>query len=185
VSSRRPAAKDQAGLANVLGAFALAVDDRAALAVAQAGGLTGTDAAAVSALYHFLDRPTLDRLRAVLGLTHSGAVRLVDRLSDAGLVTREPGMDGRSRSVRLTPAGREAAEAMTAARAATLTELIRGLSTRQRSDLTVLLAQLMAGVVAGKDGGAWICRLCDTTACGRAEGRCPTANAAADKYGTD
>jgi rubrerythrin len=37
--------------------------------------------------------------------------------------------------------------------------------------------------VRNKDGGAWICRLCDLEACDRAAGRCPTANAAAAKYG--
>jgi DNA-binding MarR family transcriptional regulator len=30
------------------------------------------------------------------------------------------------------------------------------------------------------DGTAWICRLCDLGACGRADGRCPAANAARD-----
>jgi rubrerythrin len=40
----------------------------------------------------------------------------------------------------------------------------------------------MANVVDRKDRGAWICRLCDLGACGRAEGHCPAASAAAAKY---
>ncbi len=145
---------------------------------------TPTADAALSALHHFLDGPSLDRLRQVLGLTPSGAVRLVDRLVAAGLVTRGPGADGRSRSVALTPAGRAAAERVTAARSAALTDLLGELSPAERETLHDLLGRLMAGVVRGKDGGAWLCRLCDVTACGRAEGRCPTANAAAVKYRT-
>ena len=111
-------------------------------------------------------------------------MRLVDRLAGAGLVTRGAGADGRTRSVTLTAAGRRAAERITAARAALLTDALDGLSAAERETLHSLLGRLMATVVDRKDGGAWICRLCDLTACGRAEGRCPTAAAAAAaKYG--
>jgi DNA-binding MarR family transcriptional regulator len=166
---------DLARQANLLGAFGQAITDRVA---------AGTADAALSALHHFLDGPTLDQLRQVLGLTPSGAVRLVDRLAAAGLVTRGPGADGRSRSVVLTPAGRAAAERVSAARAETLAGLLGELSPAERETLHGLLGRLMAGVVRGKDGGAWLCRMCDIKACGRTEGHCPTANAAAVKYGT-
>jgi DNA-binding MarR family transcriptional regulator len=74
--------------ANLLGALALVITDQTSAAIAAAAGQSGSATAALSALHHFLDRPTLDRLRQVLGPTPSGAVRLVDRLADAGLVTR-------------------------------------------------------------------------------------------------
>jgi DNA-binding MarR family transcriptional regulator len=169
--------------ANVLGALAQAITDRTASAIAAAAGQNVSAAAALSALHHFLDRPTLDQLRDVLGLTHSGAVRLVDRLTDAGLVARGQGDDRRSRSVALTAEGRAAAERVAAARAAVLEDLLVDLSRAERDTLGGLLDRLMAGVVRGKDGGAWICRLCDLDACERSEGRCPAANAAAEKYG--
>lgn len=169
--------------ANLLGAVALVVADQTAHAVTAATGHSASTAAALSALHHFLDRPSLDQLRRVLGLTHSGAVRLVDRLAEAGLVAREAGADGRSRSIALTDAGRAAAEDITAARAAQLTGTLGGLSTADRRTLHELLGRVMATVVQGKDGGAWICRLCDLEACGRSAGHCPTANAAAAKYG--
>ncbi len=173
--------------ANLLGAFALAVADRAAAAVAAAGerDVAGnpTAAAALSALLHFLDRPSIDQLRQVLGLTPSGAVRLVDRLSDAGLVTRGPGDNGRSRSVTLTPEGRTAAERLSTARADSLRSALSTLSPTERSTLDDLLGRVMAGIVQEKEGGAWLCRLCDLTACGRDTGECQTANAAAAKYG--
>src|SRR5918996_673413 len=101
---------DLAGDANVLGALALVVTDRTSDAIAEAAGQSVTGAAALSALHHFLDRPTIDRLRQVLGLTPSGTVRLVDRLAEAGYVVRGPGSDGRSRTVTLTAEGRRAAE---------------------------------------------------------------------------
>jgi DNA-binding MarR family transcriptional regulator len=173
--------------ANVLGALALALADRTTNAVAsvQPGGqgLSETAAAALSALHHFLDRPTLDRLRQVLGLTHSGAVRLVDRLSDAGLVKREAGEDNRSRSVALTAKGRRLAERITRERSAALSEALTGLSEAEVATLESLLGRMMTNVVEAKDGGAWICRLCDLDACERAQGHCPAATAAARKYG--
>ena len=168
--------------ANLLGALALVVTDQTAQTVAAAAGLSVSAAAAVSALHHFLDRPTLDRLRTVLGLTPSGAVRLVDRLADAGLVTRGAGGDGRSRSVALTAAGERVAEQIGAARAEVLTAALEGLSAPERQTLHALMGRIMANVVDRKDSGAWICRLCDLEACGRADGHCPTANAAAAKY---
>ncbi len=169
--------------ANVLGALALVITDRTTAAIAGASGLSASAAAAVSALHQFLDRPTLDHLRRVLGLTPSGAVRLVDRLAEAGLVSRGPGPDGRSRAVLLTGRGREAAERIAAARAALLNDLVAGLSPAERETLHALLGRLMSASVRAKEGGGWICRMCDLSGCGRPDGRCPAANAAAEKYG--
>lgn len=169
--------------ANLLGALALAVTDQTSGMIAAAAGQSVSAAAALSALHHILNRPTLDQLRKVLGLTPSGAVRLVDRLADAGLVVRGPGGDGRSRSVALTTEGQAAAERVSATRAAVLTDALQELSPSERKVLHALMGRLMASIVRTKDGGPWICRLCDLDACGRASGNCPTANAAAAKYG--
>jgi DNA-binding MarR family transcriptional regulator len=164
--------------ANVLGALALAIADQTEQAVTAATGQSVTGAAALSALHEFLDRPTLDQIRRVLGLTPSGAVRLIDRLTDAGLVIRGPGTDGRTRSVLLTEAGRSAAEAGAAARIAYLRDSLATLSPAERATLDGLLGRVMAAVVDRKDGGAWICRQCDLTACERSAGHCPAMNAA-------
>ena len=105
--------------ANVLGALSLALADRMSDEVsAAAGGQSQTAAAALCALAQFLDGCTIDRLRTVLGMTSSGTVRLVDRLEGAGLLRRGRGEDARSRSLTLTPAGRRAAQRVSAARAA-------------------------------------------------------------------
>ena len=169
--------------ANVLGAMALVVSDQTAGAIVAAGGQSDSAAAAISALHQFLDRPTLDELGRVLGLTHSGTVRLVDRLTRAGLVVRGSGADGRSRSVTLTGEGRRAGERIAVARAGLLAGLLAGFSPAEQETLHALLGRLMAAVVQQKDGGAWICRLCDLQACGRPAGECPAATAARLKYG--
>jgi DNA-binding MarR family transcriptional regulator len=172
-------------LANVLGALSLVVTDELGRAVTQPGGSLGsvTDAATLSALAQFLDGATLDRVHEVMGVTPSGAVRLVDRLERTGLVAREPGTDGRSRAVRLTAAGRAAAEDVGAARSAYLSDLVSSLTVPEVEALRGLLAKLMTSVVDHKQGGAWTCRLCDLVACRRSEGDCPAYNAGLARYG--
>ena len=174
---------DRAATANVLGAVALAVAGQIPVTVTPAGGRSDSAAAALSALYHFPGHPTVDRLGQVLGLTHSGAVRLVDRLADAGLVERTPGADRRSRSVHLTAAGRRAARRVSDRRIDYLSALLADLSPAETDALRELLGRVMGQVVQHKQGGAWICRMCHLQACGRAAGSCPAANAAALKYG--
>ena len=115
-------------------------------------------------------------------MTPSGVVRLVNRLAGAGLVTRGTGDDGHSRSVVLTNAGERVAQQITAARAALLAGMLDELSPAERETLHALMSRIMASVFRGKEGGAWICRLCDLEACGRASGHCPAANAAAARY---
>jgi len=78
-------------LVNIVGAFALALADGIRDATEAAAGMTGAAPAALVALDQFLaGRPT-GELAQVTGITHSGAVRLVDRLVDAGLVERRAG----------------------------------------------------------------------------------------------
>ena len=168
---------DQA--ANLLGALSLLITDQMTDAMAEAGGRPESGAAALSALLHFLDQPTVDLLRQVLGLTSSGTVRLIDRMAESGYVQRGPGADGRSTSVSLTPAGRAAAERVAAARAGVLTGALDSLSPAERETLRALLSKLLAGLIRGPGAVRWICRLCDTGACGRTQGLCPAANAAA------
>jgi DNA-binding MarR family transcriptional regulator len=168
--------------ANVLGALALVVTDEMTRVV-EATADHATDAAALAALGQFLDGATLDRVHQVLGVTPSGAVRLVDRLERNGLVRREAGPDGRSRAVRLTRAGRTRAESVRRSRASYLSSLTHGLTDDEVAVLRDLLATVMTNVVAHKDGGAWTCRLCDLTACRRPQGECPALNAARQKFG--
>jgi DNA-binding MarR family transcriptional regulator len=182
----RGAARSAGRDGNVLGALSLILADRMSDAITGAGGQSHTAAAALCALAQFLDGCTLDRLRRALGMTSSGTVRLVDRLEAAGLVRRGSGTDGRSTSLTLTAAGKRAARRVTAARAGVLEDALGVLSPEDRRAFERLLADVLAGVARDKaeraDGTAWICRLCDLGACGRADGRCPAANAARGQW---
>jgi DNA-binding MarR family transcriptional regulator len=156
--------------------------DRMADAMAEAGGRPESGAAMLSALLHFLDRPSVDLLRQVLGLTSSGTVRLVDRLAEAGYVRRGPGADGRSVSVELTGEGREAAMAVAAARADVLGRALGTLSAAERETFEQLMSKMLTGMIRGPGATRWICRLCDTGTCRGAPGGCPVGNAARQRY---
>jgi DNA-binding MarR family transcriptional regulator len=179
-----PDGADPARAANVLGALALVLTDRMADAVEGAASQAESGATALSALVHVLPPdPTIDLLRQVLGLTHSGTVRLVDRLEAAGQVRRVAGRDGRSTAVRLTAAGRRAAGKVTRGRAGELHAAMQVLTGDEQEQLADLAGRVLVGL--RRDGARgrerpverWTCRLCDTTACGRLQGRCPVAGA--------
>jgi DNA-binding MarR family transcriptional regulator len=171
---------DRAG--NLLGALSLAVTDRTSEAAGETLGHSDSAAAALSALHHFLEDPSIDLIRQVLGVTPSGAVRLIDRLEEAGLVTRRPGRDARSVTVRLTARGRRAARRVSAARAGVLDGALAGLSGGERETLDALMGRVLVGLMRGPGATRWMCRLCDTGACGRERGTCPVANAARERY---
>jgi DNA-binding MarR family transcriptional regulator len=168
--------------ANLLGALSLVIADRMADVMAEAGGRPESGAAMLSALLHFLDRPSVDLLRQVLGLTSSGTVRLVDRLAEAGYVRRGPGADGRSVSVELTGPGRKAAQAVAAARADVLGGALATLSPAERETFEQLMSKMLIGMIRGPGATRWICRLCDTGTCRGAPGGCPVGNAARQRY---
>jgi DNA-binding MarR family transcriptional regulator len=167
--------------ANLLGALALVVADRASDATAAAAGRSESAAAALSALLHFLDRPSVDLLRQVLGLTSSGTVRLLDRLADSGYIRREPGADGRSTSVTLTKAGQRAAREVTQARARVLMAALATLAPDERATFERLAGKMLGGMRRGPGATRWICRLCDIGVCRGAASGCPFRSAAADR----
>jgi len=174
---------DRAG--NLLGALSLSVADRTAEAVGDAAGQSETAAIALSALDQFLGEPSLDRLRRVLGLTPSGAVRLVDRLEHAGYVKRRPSAeDARSVSVHLTASGRRAARRVARARGEVLNDALASLGDGERERFEELLARVIPSMMRGPGATRWLCRLCDMEACGRDEGHCPVASAARERWGS-
>ena len=168
--------------ANVFGALAQVVADQAADAVVAAAGRSDSAAAALSALAQFLDRPSVDRLRQVLGLTSSGTVRLLDRLEESGYVRREAGVDGRSSAVVLTEAGCLAADRVSGARAAVLERALGAPSPAERAAFAELAGKVLAGLIRGPGATRWICRLCEVGACRAAAGGCPVGNAARERY---
>jgi MarR family transcriptional regulator, negative regulator of the multidrug operon emrRAB len=173
-------------LVNTLGALALALADAIRDATDDAAGMTGAAPAALVALHQFLGGRTTADLAHAMGLTHSGAVRVIDRLVDAGLVERRDGRDGRSLSIVLTATGRAASRRISAARASAIEATLAGLDADDRRALLQFVESLVATVTIerldararGDEPAGWMCRMCDFSACGRPQGECPAANAA-------
>ena len=153
---------------NAFGALSLAVADRMQEAMAGAAGHGASGPAALVALDGAAGGGSIDALRRLLGITHSGTVRLVDRLAEAGLVERRVGPDARAVSLHLTPPGRRTARRVLAAREAALEQVLAPLSPAQRAQLQSLLAPMIEGIADAR-----ICRKCDTSRCAS----CPNANA--------
>jgi MarR family transcriptional repressor of emrRAB len=176
-----------ARLANLLGAVAIGVHDAVAEAIAAEVDLDPASSTALVAMLDFTPAGTVRRLSQVVGLTHSGTVRLVDRLVALGFVTRRPGGDARSRSISLTPAGRRIALKARRARRAALDRTVSSLSPAERDSLTELSAALVEQLTAARlaqrsagqaPAGGALCRICDFAACGRSAGTCPAAGVA-------
>ena len=174
-------------LENLLASLSLNLAQESTEALEDASGLSGSAAVALLALDEFLGDAHVGRLADVLGVTHSGAVRLVSQLEAKGLAGRRPGDDRRRVEIRLTSAGRRRAAAARTARDAVVRQSIARLDTNEAATLEMLLTTLVETRVAarmdqrrrGKPVGAWWCRTCDFSACGRAQGHCP-AQATAD-----
>ena len=169
--------------ANVLGALALVLHDRMSAAVSEAADQPESGAAALSMLANFLEQPRVGLLHQALGLTPSGAVRMVDKLEAGGWVRRGPGGDGRSTSVSLTAAGRRAAGRVVAARGEVLADALSVLCDGEREVLDELAGRMLVGMMREPGARRWMCRLCDSRACGHATGACPVANEARERYG--
>ena len=159
--------------ANVLGALGLALADRLAEATERTGG--GSAAAALVTLNGTRAGIRIDGLARVVGLSHSGAVRLVDRLEAEGLVERRRGADQRSTALYLTPPGRRAARRVLAERHAAMHSVLALLTEDQQAEIAELADRLLRELADEPAAEARLCRLCDLEACGRSSDRCPVA----------
>jgi MarR family transcriptional repressor of emrRAB len=159
--------------ANLLGALGLALSDRLAAAVPPE--LNRSAAEALVSLHERRAGSSIDALARIVGLSHSGTVRLADRLGTTGLVERRRGVDQRSTALHLTPAGHRAARRILATRASAMESVLALLTDDQQTELARLAELILAQFGASADAERRLCRLCDLEACGRSRGLCPVA----------
>jgi DNA-binding MarR family transcriptional regulator len=159
-------------LENVLGSVAVAITGAVQTAVDEAAGHTAAGPAALTAL-RIHRGCSVDHLAGVLGLTHSGTVRLVDRLEDDGLVRRGQGQDARVVTLELTAKGTKRAERVSWARAAAVERFLGNLDGSERSTLMRLLERVVATGVEDWSEVQYRCRLCNLEACHAGGESCP------------
>lgn len=150
-------------IGNVLGALAEWVTDQVEDAVASEE-LNRAEASALSHLSKYPDR-SIESVRGPLGLSHSGCVRLIDRLAQGGYVERREGEDARKVALHLTRRGREFVEAAAERRAEALARALHVLDPKERESLGGLLSKLLARSIPRASTALKVCLLCDYSAC--------------------
>jgi DNA-binding MarR family transcriptional regulator len=138
----------------------------------------GREAAAL-VLVHQRPGRSADWLRQRLRLTHSGTVRLIDRMAAEGLIRRER-TTGREVALHITETGREHLARLQGSRSAAFDAMLGALDESEQEQLTHLIEKLLAAPVRRRDEADGICRLCDWTACGS---DCPVDTSVQDSDG--
>jgi MarR family transcriptional repressor of emrRAB len=166
-------------VANRLGALALTLSDGIREATEAGTGMAGGLPAALVSLREWADGRSVDVLAEAMRVSHSRAVRVVDRLEADGLARREPDpSDGRRALVRLEPAGRELADRALDARSRVLLAAVAELDAAEANNLDRLLGALLRATTRDVRAAKETCRLCDAHACGHEAGACPVTRAA-------
>jgi MarR family transcriptional repressor of emrRAB len=150
--------------ANLLGTVGLAVADRIE---ATARGILNrageTPAALVVIGYGF--GPSNEQLRRILGLSHPGSVRLVDRLVADGLVERQAGRDKRAIALHLTERGAILREKLLKERLVSIQPLLISLTEAEQGTLASLLHKMLSSLETTDLERCSLCRLCDDSVC--------------------
>jgi DNA-binding MarR family transcriptional regulator len=150
--------------ANLLGVVGLAVADRIGEAARDILKHAGETPAAVVVIGYGLG-PSNDQLRRILGLSHPGAVRLVDRLVVERLVERRQGQDRRAIALYLTPQGETLRAALLKGRLAAIRPMLASLTDTEQDSLAALLHKLLGGLPTTDLERCSLCRLCDDSVC--------------------
>ncbi len=150
--------------ANLLGVVGLAVADRIEDVARDILGRIGETPAALVVIGHGTG-PSNDGLRRILGLSHPGTVRLVDRLVADGLVERTEGQDRRAVALRLTVKGHSVRNALLQGRLKAVDTLLEPLSENEREVLDKLLVRILTSMDTTVADRRTLCRLCDVQVC--------------------
>jgi MarR family transcriptional regulator, negative regulator of the multidrug operon emrRAB len=150
--------------ANLLGVVGLAIADRIEAVTRDVLNHGGeTPAALVVIGYGF--GPSNDQLRRILGLSHPGSVRLVDRLVADDLVERRAARDKRAIALYLTKRGVVFREKLQIGRLAAIKPLLGLLTDAEQSTLAALLHKMLSSMETTDLQRCTLCRLCDDRVC--------------------
>lgn len=151
-------------LANLLGVFASAVADDLAIGLRQRLGVGGSGTAALLAIDSWpID--SIGFLADVLEMSHSGTVRLVERLKREGLVEELPSGDGRTVSVMLTRVGEDRVLLARRWRDSRLTEVVEQMTELEGNILNTALMRYMSSKPRTRTEARHVCRFCDHSVC--------------------
>lgn len=159
---------------NLVGAFALAAADAIRQAAERSLGQGASAPAALITIGAYPAR-SIEQLRRPLGLSQPGALRLVERLEDAGWVARRAA-NGRGVALTLTASGEKVVADLLRARDSSLEQLLASLSASQLRDMAAAAEVVLAARTEDRHDLERLCRLCDRDRCPD----CPVAAVAPD-----
>ena len=152
-------------LINTFGALSQAVSDRVRMAIAEAFNAGGETAAALIAIGHEPGM-SIGQIRQILRLSHAGAVRVVERLGDQGLVAKsQSASDRRVVHVTLTSQGQSERTKLLGLRNAVLAEILRNIPAEDRVVLQRVADSILSSLFSDPQRGLATCRLCDRARC--------------------
>jgi DNA-binding MarR family transcriptional regulator len=155
---------------NLLGALVIALFDEIRSAANQRLDMQGEAAAAVVSIGNSPGK-SVSWLSKALMLSHSGTVRLLDKLVREGWVSRvRIKEDAREAALHLTGPGRRKMSAILQSRRDCIDAALAALS-RQEQQLFCGLAERMLAAIAADERGDAMCRLCEEAVC--PQHRCP------------
>ena len=108
---------------------------------------------------------TAERLSTVLKMSHSGCLRLIERLELAGYVERRDGRNKREKAIHLNAAGEQMRSDLLSARQSAAWEILSNLDPAERNAMRTFVLRMLDRMEPeglGKDG---LCRLCDRLTC--------------------
>ena len=150
--------------ANLLGVVGLAVAGRIEQTARDILHHAGETPAALVVIGYGLG-PSNDELRHILGMSHPGVVRLVDRLVADRLVTRRDGRDKRTIALHLTKQGMALREELLKGRLAAIRPFLAPLTGAEQDALAGLLHKMLSGMETTDQQRCNLCRLCDGRVC--------------------
>lgn len=149
---------------NIVGAMALTLSD--ALLNATRKDVPPNISAAGLTLIGHVQGISIHELSLGLGLSHPGAVRMVDRMVADGFVKRgRSTSDGRAVALFLTPSGLHHEQTILKSRRHVLGKALSILSEDERIALAAISEKLITALVTDEGDALKICRLCDSKAC--------------------
>lgn len=150
--------------ANLLGVVGLDVAGRIESMAREVLGRAGETPAALVVIGYGTGL-SIDRLRHILGLSHPGAVRLVDRLVADGLVERREGRDKRSVALFLSDKGAALREDLLVGRLSAIRPLLSPLDEAEHQVFAGLLHKILSSLETTAVERRMLCRLCDPRVC--------------------
>lgn len=153
-------------LANVFAAFALALTDKINMAM-EAETKRSPTATATLIQIGFNPGLSIERLRQMIGLSHSASVRVVAQLESDGFVNRARNTDADSRvaSLTLTNAGDDEVRKVLSARSRIAERLLENESPEELQGISHFIERAIPSVVNKGTDQDVVCRLCDMSVC--------------------